>query len=155
MFTEFQFLAAQQLLKKLYETCCEPIFRQYGLTRMELDVLMILAEKKDIETAGELSARLGFTKSHVSKAVESLSRRGLLNTCPDSVDHRRVCLQICDAAKPIISEGFRAQRKLADYLYQGMDEREQKQFDTYLVRAVKAAQMALAKESEEMSNGTV
>lgn len=154
MFTEFQFLAAQQLLKKLYEACCAPIFQKYGLTRMELDILILLSEEQGIQTAGELVAQLGFTKSHVSKAVDELVHRGWVLARPDTADRRRIQLQVSDQALPVVRAGCDAQRKLAEYLYRGMNEQEQQQFDTYLMRAVQAAQQALEQEERGANHGT-
>lgn len=154
MFTEYQFLAAQQLLKKLYEACCEPLFQKYHVTRMELDVLLLLSEEHGLRTAGELVAQLGFTKSHVSKAVDELVRRGWISANPDPDDRRRICLQVSEAAAPVVREGRGAQRKLAEYLYHGMSDGEQQQFDAYLVRAVRAAQRALQAQQKGDSHGT-
>lgn len=154
MFTQLQFLAAQQLLKKLYETCCEPLFQKYHLTRMELDVLMLLSEEDGIETAGELVAQLGFTKSHVSKAVEELVHRGWVLAQTDKEDRRRIRLRVSVEAQQVVQEGRSAQRKLAKFLYQGMSEQEQKQFDGYLVRAIEAAQRALDGQEKGESHGT-
>ncbi|MEQ2521265.1 MarR family transcriptional regulator [Ruthenibacterium sp. CLA-JM-H11] len=143
MFTQSQFLAAQQLLKKLYEVCCEPVLQNYGLTRMELDVLMILAEENGIEAAGEMVAQMGFTKSHVSKAVEQLVRRGWVQAIRDDQDRRRQCLRLTKAAQSAVEEGRLAQKKLMRFLYHDMDEQEKRQVDSYLVRAAKNAQSAL------------
>lgn len=154
MFTEFQFLAAQQLLKKLYEACCEPTFQKYDLTRMELDVLMILSEERGIQTAGELVAQMGFTKSHVSKAVDKLVRRGWLLAWPDTADRRRIQLKVTEKALDVVREGRDAQRKLAEHLYKGMSEQEQQQFDRYLMRAVRAAQQALEQEEKGANHGS-
>ena len=50
-------------------------------------------------------AQMGFTKSHVSKAVEQLVRRGWVQAIRDNQDRRRQCLRLTKAAQSAVEEG--------------------------------------------------
>ena len=64
------------LFKRLYDQTMDPIAQQWDLTRMELDILLFLANAPAYDTAADIVERRRLTKSHVSVSIHSLIRRG-------------------------------------------------------------------------------
>ena len=54
------------LFKRLYDQTMDPIAQQWDLTRMELDILLFLANAPAYDTAADIVERRRLTKSHVS-----------------------------------------------------------------------------------------
>ena len=64
------------LFKRLYDQTMDPIAQRWDLTRMELDILLFLANAPAYDTAADIVERRRLTKSHVSVSIHSLIRRG-------------------------------------------------------------------------------
>ena len=57
---------------KLHERSLDAIRRQYGLTRMETDILAFLVNNPGKDTAADMVALRGFKRGNVSQGVEAL-----------------------------------------------------------------------------------
>ena len=53
-------------IKALYADCMEPVCHTYHITRMELDILLFLANNPKYDTAAEIIEIRYLAKSHVS-----------------------------------------------------------------------------------------
>ena len=60
------------IAKKLYGRMLEPVCRLYVLTRMELDILLFLANNPGYDTAADMVERRQLAKSQVSSSVAQL-----------------------------------------------------------------------------------
>ena len=88
----------QNVIKTLYGKCVEEICDSYQITRIELDILLFLANNPGYDTARDVAEYRGLAKSQVSQAVDLLSARGVLRRTPDAADRRVVHLAITEAA---------------------------------------------------------
>ena len=75
-------------LRKLLAKRVEPIMEEYGLRPVELDILEFIT-KENIDTAKEIIHRIHLSKSHISKSLEHLLEKGLINMKEDE-DHAGV-----------------------------------------------------------------
>ncbi|MBS7007379.1 MarR family winged helix-turn-helix transcriptional regulator [Anaerostipes sp.] len=75
--------------KHLYRQSFQPLSEQYGLSQLEIDILLFLRNNPEHNTAKDISSMRGFAKSNVSKAVESLRVQGYLSSFQDP-DNRKV-----------------------------------------------------------------
>ena len=66
------------LLKRLYQEKLEPVCSEYSLTRMEMNILLFLANNPAYDTATDIVEVRHLTKSHVSASVKTLQARGYL-----------------------------------------------------------------------------
>ena len=66
------------LFKRLYQEKLEPVCSEYSLTRMELNILLFLANNPVHDTATDIVEVRHLTKSHVSASVKTLQARGYL-----------------------------------------------------------------------------
>ncbi len=110
--------------KRAYGQAMEPVCLRHGITRMELDVLLFLANNPGHDTAAELVSLRGLTKSHVSAAVAALESRGLLSRCHRDGNRKTVHLAPLPGAEPVIADGQAAQQRLYAALLQGFAPEE-------------------------------
>ena len=111
-------------LKRLYDHEMAPIMERYGLTRMELDVLLFLGNNPGFDTAAQIVQAQMMTKSHVSKAVDHLTEQALITQTRDETNRRRIHLRLTDAAAPIFEEGQQAQSRITAKMMAGVTPEE-------------------------------
>lgn len=107
-------------LRKLYAKNCKQICSAFSLNRLELDVLIFLANNAPYDTARDIAQLRGIAKSNVSAAVEKLVRKKLLITREDTDDRRCVHLLPTELAMPAIRQGQAMQRQLLKILTVGI-----------------------------------
>lgn len=120
--------------KRLYGKLMDPVAEKYGLTRMELDILLFLVNNPDFDTATDIITRRGLTKSHVSSSVRSLSDKGLLGRNFHRGNLKTIHLTVQDAAADIIAEGRKKQMEFRKAVFWGMGEEELERFQNTLCK---------------------
>lgn len=109
-------LTIRPAMKRRYAREMAPVLDKWQLNSMELDVLLFLGNNPGYDTASDMVQLRQLTKSHVSKAVESLTAKGLLVQERDQNNRRRVHLLLLPAAQPILAAGQQAQQRFVDVL---------------------------------------
>lgn len=112
-------LTIRPAMKRRYAREMAPVLDKWQLNSMELDVLLFLGNNPGYDTASDMVQLRQLTKSHVSKAVESLTAKGLLAQERDQNNRRRVHLLLAPAAQPILAAGHQAQQRFVDVLTRG------------------------------------
>ena len=69
-------LEQQNAVKTLYSEFVSPVCAKYGLTRIELDILLFLANNTRYDTATDIVEVRFLAKSQVSAAIKNLEARG-------------------------------------------------------------------------------
>ena len=105
-------LTIRLALKRLYDHEMAPIMAAFDLTRMELDVLLFLKNNPGCDTAAEIVQLQMMTKSHVSKAVDRLTERGLITQARDEKNRRKIHLSVTEAAAPVLTQALEAQNRI-------------------------------------------
>lgn len=116
----------QALIRTLYSSCIESVYKKHGLTHMELDILLFLANNPQFDTASDIVERLKLTKSHVSTSIKSLEQKDLLCKYYAPENHKSMHLSLRDSAAPIIADGRAAQEHFFSILFQGVSDKERK-----------------------------
>lgn len=116
-------------MARAYEPYRRRITERFSLSAAETDVLMFLANNPEYNTAAQISKIRMIPKSHVSLAVSSLSEKGLVAK-KNGADHRSVCLNISDAAVPIVDFGRKMQNEFQETLFRGFSASEKALFDS-------------------------
>ena len=70
-----EFRSNSTLTKKIYDRTMEPLCSQYHISRMELDILLFLANNPGYDTAKDIVCQKRFTKSHVSTSLHLLEEK--------------------------------------------------------------------------------
>ena len=66
----------QKVVLAYYAQCVKPVCEAHGLTRMEFDILLFLANNPVYDTAADIVRIRMLTKSHVSGALKRLETDG-------------------------------------------------------------------------------
>lgn len=124
----------QAHIKSLYAECVEPVCRKFHLTRMELDILLFLANNPQFNTATEIIEHRHLTKSHVSLAVSTLVEKGYLTKHKSEHNRKTIRLRLCPAADDIIHDGREAQKFFGSVLFKDFTPEDYRQLSTLFER---------------------
>lgn len=114
----------QNAIKTLYSKCVEDICVMHGVNRMELDILLFLANNPCFDTATDIVEIRYLSKSQVSSCVKSLEKRGYIRREYTENNRKTAHLQICETAGAVVADGQRAQERFVSILLQGLSEEE-------------------------------
>lgn len=89
-------------LKKLIARKVEPIMQEYDLRPVELDILVLLRNEKNVDTAKAIIERKHLSKAHISKSVENLRMGGFIQITEDENDHRILHISLTDKSNEVI-----------------------------------------------------
>ena len=128
------------LFKKIYDQSLEPVCKKYQLTRMELDILLFLANNPALNTARDIVQLRALAKSHVCMSVDALAQRGFLAQQTDEKDKRRVRLFVTKAGQPAARAGQAAQQAFFARLHAGVTAEEFGVLRTVLGKMLQNAQ---------------
>ena len=146
MFSEFW--ENQCLVKSIYSKFVEPVCRKYGLSRIELDIILFLANNPQYDTASSIVENKGLAKSHVSMALKSLELHGFLSRQHRGSNRKTVHLTLCESAQPIIHDGVRAQEEMIDVIFHGISKNELKQMHNIFNSLMDNIRKALREDSK-------
>ena len=121
---EIELLLMGQHFKKFQEAAYSNLVGEYGLTLLDIRVLLFLEKHGAENTAKDIVKIHCFTKSNVSKSIESLLERGYLQKEYDTQDRRRIHLQIQPAAEPIIQRAKKEHEEMLRTVFQGIEKSE-------------------------------
>ena len=86
---------------KAYRKYCQSQVAAYGFTPGEVDVLTVLSNNPQIDTAADISQFRNISKALVCRSVDALVRQGFLLSAPDERDRRLQHLSLTEEAAPI------------------------------------------------------
>lgn len=130
---------------KLYDTCFASIEKAHALTANERDILLFLHNNPGLNTAADVVQYRSISKSLVSKSVESLTRRGFLQS-DKGTNRRCLHLSITPKARTAVTELSRAQQGFFAMLGEGLSEEECRVFNGVLKKMGENAQRYARKE---------
>ena len=79
-----------------------PISEQYGLTHMQMRILMELWSAEDSPTIGQLGRTLGMTSGNMSSMCKRLEQEGFLLRVRDLQDERMVKIALSEKGKDTV-----------------------------------------------------
>lgn len=118
------FLDTITTIKKLYTVSLEPVCKQYDLTRMELDILLFLANNPQYDSAKDIIERRKLTKSHVSTSIKSLTKNNYLKPVYLPNNKKTVHLKLLNSADEIIKAGQQAQKNFFETILKDFSKDE-------------------------------
>lgn len=119
-----RFLNGISMAKRLYDTALEPVCQRFNKTRMEVDILLFLANNPGLDTAAEIVKIRRLTKSHVSVSIDALVNCGCIEKRYKDGNSKSAHLVLLPEAKAIIDEGRAAQQNFINILNEGLTEDE-------------------------------
>ena len=117
-------LLTGQQFRRFQERVYAPVTETYGLSLLDIRVLLYLSEHSKYNTAKDIVQRHHWTKSHVSKSIEELIEKGLILRVPDDTDRRKVRLLVCEKADPVLTKVRALHLTMYQVLFRGVEEEE-------------------------------
>ena len=121
------FFIRSQGIRKLYCSLFTPTLERRGLTQLEMDILLFLANNPACDTARDIVEKRHLAKSHVSVGIDALAGRGLLARQMREGNRKTIHLILTEAAAPIVEEGRAVQRQYGELLLAGFTEEEKEE----------------------------
>ena len=131
----------QNAIKALYSKCVEGVCVKHNITRMELDILLFLANNPCFDTASDIIEIRYLSKSQVSSSIKLLEQRGYLRKEYLENNRKTAHLRICEGAMDIIRDGQTAQEKFISIMLDGFSQEEidsMKQYNDQILRNINA-----------------
>lgn len=122
------FIKTISLVKRLYDQCMQPACTAFSINRMELDILIFLANNPAYRTATDIIEYRKLTKSHVSTSLKGLAEKGYLEKYYEKNNHKTIYLKLTDQADPIIHCGRNCQRQFTETVFCHFTAQEKEQF---------------------------
>jgi Transcriptional regulators len=117
-------LEHQNAVKTLYSKCVGKICQKHDVTRMELDILLFLANNPCFDTASDIVEMRYLSKSQVSASVKMLEARGYIRKEYAGDNRKTVHLTICDTASGVVADGKEAQERFLAIMMEGIPQEE-------------------------------
>ena len=121
-------------MRSLYSAQLDAVGRECGLARVELDILLFLANNPQFDTATDIVERRCISKAHVSQSVKSLEQRGYLERRYVGDNRRTIHLRLLEGAQAAVDAGRQAQTRCFASLLEGFGEDEVEQLRSFLGR---------------------
>ena len=107
------------------------VISSYKLSPNEIDLLVAL-DMGVYDTAKEIADNFEISKSLVCRSVDSLTKKGYIDTQKDEKDKRVTHLILREEGKPIVDTLKENRKKTTEDLLRGIDEEELKIFSKVL-----------------------
>ncbi len=110
--------------KHLLESRIAFIREKYNLRRADVEILYYLSSCGEKNTPTDITTRSVLTKSHISQSVDSLQKRGLLESIPDADDRRCIHLKLTGQAETVVKDINKAWTDLNQIVFAGITQEE-------------------------------
>lgn len=111
-------------LFRLYDKMLKAVCTEHDLTLVEADVISFLENNPGKDTAADIVQLRMLSKGAVSKAVEALIQKGLLQRIPDTQDRRKIHLRLEEAAGPVLLDIDHVREAFLDTVLDGFTKEE-------------------------------
>ena len=123
---KFELLIMGQQFKRLYEKCYDQLMNEYDLKKIDIEVLQFLSHQGEYDTAKDISNFIYVSKAHVSKSIESLHTKHLIELVPDPSDRRYVHIKITKQGQPVANRIALIKEKVNSILFRGVSAEEKR-----------------------------
>lgn len=114
-------------------------WQQYGINPKEAQILLVIHHMK-LNTAKEIGAHTGYSRSQMSKQVDALVKGGYLTSVQDVQDRRVYHLSLTDKSDSLIMELEDMKDWLNIELFKGVTEEEMETMGTIIDKILKNAE---------------
>lgn len=139
----------RHILTHLYQKLFHDLLRQYEMTQLEVDILLFLANNPDYDTAADLVKKRHLTKSHVSKSIDDLVKKGLIKRHYYADNHKVIHLRLTKASELIIAQGREIQNEFTQIIHQNISKQDMNTASMVLQTLVENAESELKNRKEE------
>ena len=112
------FLSVMEQLIKLHNRLFDRLTQQFSLSHTEIQLILFLSSHPGRRIAQDIVRLRLLSKASVSRAVESLRKKGYLDCQTSETDRRSVQLTLSPKAQDVLQENRRLQQEMLSALLQ-------------------------------------
>ena len=110
--------------KRLNEKKMEAITHKHDLRKIDVDIIIFLANSGEKDTAKDIAATERFTKGHISQSVKRLTEKGFLSISQDKKDLRVQHLHLEEPACKVLKEMLEIKNAIDSCVFKGVTAEE-------------------------------
>lgn len=135
-------------LIRLYDKMLKKVCTEHDLTVIEADVISFLRNNPGKDTAVDIVELRRLSKGAVSKAVESLIQKSLLERIPDTEDRRRIHLKLKPEAGPVTEMIDDVKEEFLNTVLSGFTKEELEAYNRFFQRLFDNTRMELERRDK-------
>ncbi len=121
-------------LFRLYDRLLKKVCMEHDLTVIEADIISFLQNNPGKDTAADMVELRKLSKGAVSKGVDSLIQKSLLERVPDTEDRRRIHLKLTPQAGPVTESVNQVRDEFLSEVLEGFTKEEMEMQTRFLRR---------------------
>ena len=121
-------------IMKLHDGMLKEICAKYQLTPIEAKIIRFLYNNPEKDTATDIVELRMISKGAVSKGVEALIQKSLLERIPDTEDRRRIHLKLRPEAEPVTESIDEVREEFLETILEGFTKEELEIHDRFFTR---------------------
>ena len=114
--------------RKLMEKEMQPIETEYGLYKIDVQILLYLKRAGEQNTSKDIMKMNMFTRGHISQSLSRLQKKGLVRMEQDQEDRRCTHNYLTEDASAVIRKIEKISKKIREIILDGVTQEEQKVF---------------------------
>lgn len=119
-------------LFRLYDKLLKKVCMEHDLTVIEADIISFLQNNPGKDTAADIVELRLLSKGAVSKGVEALIQKSLLERIPDTEDRRKIHLKLMPQAGPVTETVNEVRDEFLETVLDGFTKEELEAQDRFL-----------------------
>lgn len=119
-------------LFRLYDKLLKKVCMEHDLTVIEADIISFLQNNPGKDTAADIVELRLLSKGAVSKGVEALIQKSLLERLPDTEDRRKIHLKLMPQAGPVTETVNEVRDEFLETVLDGFTKEELEAQDRFL-----------------------
>ena len=143
-----EFLINIRSIIKLHESMLREICGEYKLALIEATIVSFLHNNPGKDTAADIVELRMLSKGAVSKAVESLIQKSLLERKPDREDRRKIHLKLMPQAGPVTESIDQVREEFLAAILEGFTQKELELHGQFYSRLFENTKKAMEKGGE-------
>lgn len=130
-------------LFRLYDKMLKRVCTEHDLTLVEADIISFLRNNPGKDTAADIVELRRLSKGAVSKGVEALIQKSLLERIPDTEDRRRIHLKLRPQAEPVTESIDEVREEFLETILEGFTKEELETYTRFFQRLFKNTKNAM------------
>ncbi|MGL5574560.1 MAG: MarR family winged helix-turn-helix transcriptional regulator [Sarcina sp.] len=118
----YKYIICFRKAKKLYKNCIEKDLKKYKLTQIEIEIIIYLSRNIEQNTAKDITEYLGLSKGMISRTIDQLISKKILEIEKDKSDKRISRLRITKDSAPLINDLEKSRTKFLDGITSGIEK---------------------------------
>ena len=130
-------------LFRLYDKMLKRVCTEHDLTLVEADIISFLRTNPEKDTAADIVELRMLSKGAVSKGVEALIQKSLLERIPDMEDRRKIHLKLRPLAEPVTESIDKVREEFLETVLEGFTKEELETYSSFFQRLFKNTKNAM------------